>query len=146
MNRFLLFVFVVVPFVEIWLLIWVGRSIGAGNVVLSLLASAFFGIYMIRHEGMRTLGAIQDRLGRKEIPGDELLDGAMLLLAGVLFIVPGYLSDLAGFILVFPWTRIPLRNAFLSLLQERMRAAAFHGDPSSMVIEGETLRRHDDDY
>lgn len=146
MSRFLLIVFVIVPFVEIWLLIWAGRWFGTVNVLLTLLASAMFGVYMIRHQGTRTLTAIQERVARNEMPGDELLDGTILLIAGGLLIVPGYLSDLAGLILILPLTRIPLRQWFLSLLEGKIRAAAFRGDPAGMVIEGETLRHTKDEF
>ncbi|MBF0437935.1 MAG: FxsA family protein [Magnetococcales bacterium] len=146
MNQFSVLAFVVLPFIEIWLLIWAGRTIGVGNVFLSLLASALFGIYLIRHEGMKTLATIQDRLQRGEIPGKQLLDGAMLLVAGILLILPGYLSDLAGLILLFPWTRTPLHHWFLSILEGKIRAAAFRGDPAGMIIEGETLPKDKNEY
>ncbi|MEO5331628.1 MAG: FxsA family protein [Magnetococcus sp. YQC-5] len=146
MNRFLLLVFIVIPLLEIQMFLWMGGLFGIGYVLLSLLGSALLGVFVIRREGMRTLMIMRDRISRGEIPGEEMLDGAMLVLAGVLLILPGYLSDLIGLILLLPWTRTLVRHWVLSYMEGKIRAAAFHGDPAGMVIEGETLRRERDDY
>lgn len=146
MNRFLLLVFIVIPLLEIQMFIWIGGLFGIGYILLSLLGSAILGVFVIRREGMRTLMIMRDRIGRGEIPGEEMLDGAMLVLAGVLLIVPGYLSDLVGLILLLPWTRTLVRHGVLSYLEGKIRTAAFHGDPAALVIEGETLQRKVDDY
>ncbi len=146
MRRFFLLFFIVIPLVEIWILVSGGRAIGAGSVILTLLASAFFGIFMVRHEGMRTLTTIQERVSRGEMPGETLLDGVLLLVAGLLMIVPGYLSDFFGLILIFPWTRTLVRRWFLAHLEGKIKAAAFHGDPAGAVIEGELLPPYKDDF
>ncbi|MBF0270838.1 MAG: FxsA family protein [Magnetococcales bacterium] len=131
--------FVILPFVEIWLLIWVGHTIGGGLVFVSILASALLGVQMMRHAGTSTLASAREHLIRGEIPGEALLDGAMRLLGGVLLIFPGYLTDLIAMPLILPVTRAGLRRWILSLLERRFYAPPTHPDPASVIIEGEVL-------
>ncbi|MBF0340383.1 MAG: FxsA family protein [Magnetococcales bacterium] len=140
MKHILVLVFVVTPFIEIWLMILTGRIIGGGWVLFSLLAAGFIGMRLFRHEGMRTISAVQERLQRHEPLGNELLDGALRMLGALLLIIPGYLSDLGGLLLILPFTRNPLRR----WLATHVVQAAPHPRPSrpsasEMIIEGEVI-------
>ncbi|MBF0296708.1 MAG: FxsA family protein [Magnetococcales bacterium] len=141
MTRYWRLLLVTLPFVEIWLLIWAGRYLGAGTVLLSLVAAGLLGLTLIRTTGPRALDAIQERLLHGESPGGELLNAAMMLTAGALLVVPGYLSDLAALLLLLPWTRTPLRNRILAILIRHAKPIRPAGD---MVIEGEGARVDND--
>ncbi|MBF0214963.1 MAG: FxsA family protein [Magnetococcales bacterium] len=139
MKRLPIFLFVVIPFVEIWLLIWVGRHQGAGTVFLSLLASILVGVQVIRHAGSDTLRNAHERIQQGELPGGELLDGAMRMLAGILLILPGYLSDLLGLLLLIPGCRTLARHALLALLPQGLHTV----NHSEEIIEGEFVAGQD---
>lgn len=139
MNRLLLLLFVVLPFCEIWLMIWAGHWMGGWYLLLALLTGGMIGVHIIRHQGMRTLTAIRERVARHAMPGAELLDGALVLLSGLLFIVPGFLSDLAGLFLALPWGRFWVRCWMLAVLEEKIRSDSLRHE--GMVIEGESLRQ-----
>ncbi|MBF0180391.1 MAG: FxsA family protein [Magnetococcales bacterium] len=141
MMRYWRLLLVTLPFVEIWLLIWAGRHLGAGTVLLSLVAAGLIGAALIRGTGPRALDAIQERLLRDESPGGELLDAAMMLTAGAMLVLPGYLSDLAAILLLIPWTRSILRARILTILVRHARPIPPAG---KMVIEGESTREEND--
>ena len=105
--------FVVLPVLEIYLLIQVGQVIGAWWTVLLLIADGFLGSWLIKHEGTRAWGALQEALQQRRMPARELADGALILVGGTLLLTPGFLSDVVGFFCILPLTR-PLARAGLT--------------------------------
>ena len=124
MLRILFLIFVGVPTLEIILLIQIGGWIGTGYTLLTVVATALLGAVLVRGEGIRTLIALQERMGRGELPGRELADGAMLLVAGALLVTPGFFTDAVGFLLIFPWSRAWLRWRLLKILAAKIHDAA----------------------
>jgi UPF0716 protein FxsA len=102
---YLFLLFTVVPAVEIYLLIQVGSAIGGLNTVIILLTMGVLGAYCVRTQGVSTLFRIQRALAEGRFPADELIDGAMVLVGGILLITPGYLSDAVGITFILPPTR-----------------------------------------
>ncbi len=98
----LLLLFTLVPLLEIYLLIEVGRVIGPALTIALVLGTGVLGAALARREGWRTMQALQQRLNRREVPTAELIDGGLILAAGLLLITPGLLTDLTGFILLLP--------------------------------------------
>ncbi len=98
----LLLLFTLVPLLEIYLLIEVGRAIGPALTIALVLGTGVLGAALARREGWRTMQALQRRLNRGEAPTAELIDGGLILAAGLLLITPGLLTDLAGFTLLLP--------------------------------------------
>jgi UPF0716 protein FxsA len=94
---------------EIWLLIQVGGLIGAGWTLLLLFASAVFGVRLVRVQGLVTATRVQAMLAQGQSPALGMLEGLALLVAGFLFIVPGFISDVVGFALLIP----PLRRGII---------------------------------
>jgi UPF0716 protein FxsA len=80
-------------------------------VVLAVVLTALVGMLLVRAEGRHTLAKIQQKAAQGEVPTDELLDGALLLIAGAFLLTPGLVTDLLGFLLVVPLTRYPIRLA-----------------------------------
>ncbi len=109
-------IFLVVPLIEVSLFILVGGEIGIMPTVALCAASAVVGGLLVRHQGLQTLARLQDRLRAGEMPTDELVEGAAILAAGILLIVPGFFTDVIGFILLVPrmrrWTIAWLRDNF----------------------------------
>ncbi|MBF0425824.1 MAG: FxsA family protein [Magnetococcales bacterium] len=110
MQRLGLAFLVFLPILEISLLIRTGRVIGAGNTLVLQLAAALWGIYLVRKAGPRTLRTWHRDIERGIPPGNALLDGLLHLLAGMLLIVPGFLTDGVAVLLVFPPTRFVLKR------------------------------------
>jgi len=98
-----------VPLLDALLLVVVATQIGAALTVLVVVLTALLGLLLVRAESRHTMGKIRRKLAAGEVPTDELLDGALLLVAGVLTLTPGLVTDFLGILLVVPVTRIPIR-------------------------------------
>jgi len=94
-----------VPVIEIYLLIKIGSEIGAITTILLIFITAILGIYYAKYEGLNTLRSGFNQLKRNETPTYEMLSGAAIAFAAVLLIIPGFATDLLGFLLIFPLTR-----------------------------------------
>ena len=94
-----------VPVIEIYLLIKIGSQIGAITTILLIFITAIVGVYYAKYEGLNTLRSGFNQLKRNETPTYEMLSGAAIAFAAVLLIIPGFATDLLGFLLIFPLTR-----------------------------------------
>ncbi|WP_323791630.1 FxsA family protein [Nocardioides sp.] len=115
---FLLIAFVVVPIVEIYVLIQVGQVIGAWWTVVLLILDSAIGSWLIKREGSRAFRALRSALESGRMPGDELGDGALILIGGTLMLSPGFVLDILGVLLIVPLTR-PLFRGVLSRVVTR---------------------------
>jgi len=97
--------FALLPILEIALLINVGSVIGGWNTVGLVILSAFIGAYFVKREGVSTLQTAQEKMQRNEVPGKELVEGLMLVVAGILLVTPGFITDIFGFLLAMPGSR-----------------------------------------
>ena len=94
-----------VPLIEIYLFIEIGGQIGAINTILIILLTAVVGIYFVRLQGLNTLKSGVAQLYKNQIPVYEMMSGAALAFAALLLIVPGFATDIIGFLLIIPITR-----------------------------------------
>ena len=104
MNSILLLI-ILVPVIEIFLLIKIGSQIGAVTTILLIFATAIIGVYYAKYEGLNTLRAGFTQLSKNEPPTYEMISGAAIAFAALLLIIPGFATDLLGFLLIFPITR-----------------------------------------
>jgi len=104
MNSILLSI-ILVPVVEIYLLIKIGSKIGALTTILLIFATAIVGVYYAKYEGLNTLKSGFLQLSKNETPSYEILSGAAIAFAALLLIIPGFATDVIGFILIFPVSR-----------------------------------------
>ena len=104
MNSIILLIFVI-PIIEIYLFIKVGSQIGAFNTIYLIIITAVVGLYYAKYEGLNTLRSAVSQLVKNEIPINEIISGAALAVAALLMILPGFLTDVIGLIIIFPWTR-----------------------------------------
>lgn len=121
MFRILLLLFIAIPILEIYLLIKVGERIGLLSTLLTIVLTAIVGASLVRREWIKTINSLQNKLQNNQTPGKELADGAMLLLAGVLLVTPGFFTDGVGFALAFPLTRALLRKKLVAILVARVQ-------------------------
>ena len=104
MNTLLLTI-ILVPIVEIYLFIKIGSNIGAFNTISLIFITAIIGVIYARYEGLNTLKSGFTQLVKNELPAYEIISGAAIAFASFLLIVPGFATDLIGFLLIFPLTR-----------------------------------------
>ncbi len=117
----LFLLFTLVPLVELYLLITIGTSLGAGPTILLVLGTGMAGAYLARLEGWRTWRKIQTESQQGVTPANELIDGVLILAAGVLLITPGVLTDAIGLGLLFPPTRSVLKRSIRRALEKRLQ-------------------------
>ena len=113
----IVFLFIIgVPLIEIYLMIKVGSAIGALNTIFLIFFTAITGIYFAKWEGLNAMRSGFSQIVKNEIPVYEIISGAALAFAALLLIVPGFLTDIIGFLLIIPATRKlfikPISNKF----------------------------------
>ena len=104
MNPILLSI-ILIPIIEIYLFIKIGSQIGAITTILLIFVTAVVGVYYAKYEGLNTLKAGFIQLSRNEAPAYEIISGAAIAFAAILLIIPGFATDIFGFLLVFPISR-----------------------------------------
>ncbi len=104
MNTVLLSI-ILVPIIEIYLFIKIGAIIGALNTILLIFTTAIVGVYYARYEGLNTLKSAFSQIVKNETPAYEIISGAAIAFGALLLIVPGFASDLLGFLIILPLTR-----------------------------------------
>ena len=111
MNSFFLAI-ILVPIVEIYLLIKIGSEIGALFTILLIFTTAIVGVYYAKYEGLNTLKSGFAQLSKNETPTYEVISGAAIAFAALLLIIPGFATDVMGFLLIFPLSRKFIFNKF----------------------------------
>lgn len=151
----MLIIFVLIPVVELSVLIRVGEVLGSWNTVALVILTAVVGVSLVRSQGLSTLMSVQKKLAIGEAPGQEIVEGMMLAMAGILLLIPGFVTDLIGLILLTPITRAPLARYFYQRMQLKVvtgaqfRAGANPFEPPHQrgqggdVFEGEFERKAD---
>ena len=104
MNSVLLSI-ILVPIVEIYLFIKIGAKIGAFNTILLIFITAITGIIYARYEGLNTLRSAYSQMIKQETPAYEIISGAAIAFAALLLIIPGFATDIIGFLIILPITR-----------------------------------------
>ena len=137
MNSVLITI-ILVPIIEIYLFIKIGGQIGAFNTISLIFITAIIGVIYARHEGLNTLRSGFSQLTKEETPVFEIVSGAAITFAALLLIIPGFLTDILGFILIFPITRKLLFNKFSKKFNSKTKI-------KKPYIEGEFEDLGDDD-
>ena len=128
MNTVLLTI-ILVPVIEIYLFIKIGSQIGAFNTISLIFITAIIGIFYARYEGLNTLKSGFSQLVKNEIPAYEIISSAAIAFAALLLIIPGFATDVLGFLLIFPITR--------KLIFGRISKKFQHKKNNNDFIEGE---------
>ena len=118
MNSILLLI-ILVPAIEIYLFIKIGAQIGAISTILLIFSTAMIGIYYAKYEGLNTLRSGFTQLSRNESPTYEMISGAAIAFAALLLIIPGFATDIMGFLIIFPVTRKFIFSKFSKKLKPK---------------------------
>ena len=129
MNAAILFI-IAIPAIEIYLMIKVGGMIGALNTIFLIFFTAVTGVYFAKMAGLSALRSGFNQLIKNEIPIYEIISGAALAFAALLLIIPGFLTDLIGFLLIIPVTR----KLFISTISSKLRNKKVNNNKD--IIEG----------
>ena len=132
MNAVILFI-IGIPAIEIYLMIKVGGIIGALNTILLIFFTAITGVYFAKLAGLSTLRSGLNQIVRNEIPIYEIISGAALAFAALLLIIPGFLTDIIGFLLIIPVTR----NFFIKSIFSKIKKKESNENIIEGVIEKE---------
>lgn len=139
MLFYLFLLFTIVPLIELALLVWLGDQTVWWVPIVLVIADGIAGAVLVRWQGWRALGRIQDELRQGRMPTDSLVDGVLILVAGLLLITPGMLTDVAGFALLVPPIRNVIKRQVAAWLRRNMeiRAARFSSEHGAEVWQNE---------
>lgn len=121
MALVLVVLFLVVPIAELAVVISVGGYLGIPETIVLMIAISVAGAVMAKRQGLRVLRAVQDRLHRGEVPGKELTDGLLVLVAAVLLLTPGFLTDALALLLLVPFVRGAVRAVVRRAFEHRVQ-------------------------
>ncbi len=141
--RIMFLIFLIIPFLEIYLLLKMGGLIGVFPTVLLVVFTAVLGAWMLRQQGFETWQRFQQGMAKGKVPAVEMLEGPVLLVGGAFLLTPGFFTDIVGFVCLIPFTRRKL----VTYLIERQLVVMAGGGPfqpqgqtrpkDDNVIEGE---------
>ena len=123
--------FTIIPIIEIFLLIEIGSMFGALTAVTLVILTGFLGAFLARMQGLQTLYRIQESLREGRMPSGELLDALLIIIAGLVLLTPGFLTDSAGFLLLIPTTR----NSIKYWLRRQIEIRYMSNRPEDIIIE-----------
>lgn len=121
MHRWLLALVIVLPAVELWGIVEMGRWIGGWETLILLVLGGILGAWLARLEGRKVWLQAQRQMQAGQVPGHALLEGLCVLAGGILLMIPGFLSDLVGLTMLLPVTRPLYRLAMYRWLERRVR-------------------------
>ncbi|MEI6894854.1 MAG: FxsA family protein [Colwellia sp.] len=108
MFQLLFILFIIIPVIEITVIMQVGALIGVWPTVAIVILSAWLGAKYVRQQGLATLQSVQTKMAQGEMPSGEIVTGLMLLVAGVLLVTPGFVTDIFGLFLLIPKVRLAI--------------------------------------
>ena len=118
MNSLILLI-ILIPIIEIYLFIKIGSQIGAITTILLIISTAIIGVYYAKYEGLNTLKSGFIQLSKNKTPTYEVLSGAAIAIAALLLIIPGFATDVIGFLIIFPITRKLLFSKFIKKIDKK---------------------------
>ena len=122
----LLILFVLIPVTELYILIEVGKKIGSLTTIGIIILTGIIGAYLVKGQGIMILKKIQNDLNEGIIPGDSLIQGAIILAGGILLLTPGFVTDIIGFIFLIPVSRRVVKKYLLKWLKGKIKEGNFY--------------------
>jgi len=123
--------FTTIPILEIYILIKIGSIFGAFTSIIMVIFTGFLGAYLARIQGLNTLFRIQESIREGRMPSGELIDALLIVVAGLLLLTPGFLTDTIGFILLIQTTR----NLIKFWLQKKIKSKYFPSQTEETIIQ-----------
>ena len=118
--------FTLIPFLELYLLIEVGTVIGPLNTVALVLLTGFAGAYLARMQGLQTMLRVRSSLQQGIMPKEDLIDALLIFIAGIVLLTPGFITDTAGLLVLFPATRGPIKRFLKDRFNKWVRNQDIH--------------------
>ena len=134
----LFLLFTVIPVIEVMILVRLGESFGFITTLTLVITTGLIGAYLVRKEGFAVIVKIQAEFKEGRFPAEHLLDGILLLVAGIVLVTPGLLTDITGFVLLIPFTRDLIKRVIQKKLSEAIKSGTVH------VHQGEFLDKSDE--
>ena len=122
----LLILFIIVPVTELYILIEVGKRIGSLTTIGIIIFTGIIGAYLVKGQGFMILKKIQNDLNEGIMPGDSLIQGAIILAGGILLLTPGFVTDILGFIFLIPVSRNVVKKYLLKWLRGKIKEGNFN--------------------
>lgn len=122
----LLILFVIVPVTELYILIEVGKKIGSLTTIGVIILTGIIGAYLVKDQGFMILKKIQNDLNEGIMPGDSLIQGAIILAGGIFLLTPGFVTDIIGFIFLMPVSRRVVKKYLLKWLKGKIKEGNFY--------------------
>ncbi len=122
----ILLLFLIVPATELYILIEVGRKIGGLTTIGIIILTGIIGAYLVKDQGFMILNKIQNDLNEGIMPGDSLIQGAIILAGGVFLLTPGFVTDIVGFVLLTPVSRNIVKKYLLKWLKGKIKEGNFY--------------------
>ena len=127
---FLIAAFLTIPLIEVWILLQIADLAGLLNTIGLLILTSIIGALLVRREGISVFRKAKNEITQGQMPEKQILDGFLILLGGVLMLTPGFFTDIIGFLLLFPPTRLLLRTVVIKRLNSRI------SNPNSYIRNG----------
>ena len=118
--RYLALLIILIPAIDIAVLLISGNTIGVFPTIAFIIMTGVIGAYLAKREGLQTIKRAQEQLAYGQIPGDSVLDGICILIGGTLLLTPGFITDIAGFLLLFPPSRKPFKFLMINALRRKI--------------------------
>jgi len=118
--------FIIVPVVELYILIEVGKKIGSLTTIGIIILTGILGAYLVKSQGFMILKKIQNDLNEGILPGNSLIQGAIILAGGILLLTPGFITDIIGFIFLIPASRRVVKKYLLKWLKGKIKKGNFY--------------------
>tara|TARA_B100000902_G_scaffold247854_1_gene234557 strand:- start:322 stop:747 length:426 start_codon:yes stop_codon:yes gene_type:complete len=140
MNSIILAI-ILIPIIEIYVFIKIGGHIGALITIFLIFSTAIIGVYYAKYEGLNTLKAGFVQLSKNEAPAYEMISGAAIALAALLLIIPGFVTDVLGFFLIFPLSRSLILNLFFKKITSKKTSKSNYIDGEFEDIDDDNDRK-----
>jgi UPF0716 protein FxsA len=140
MFRLLFVLFIIIPIIEIFVLIQVGAVLGIWPTIAMVIFTAWLGAKYFRQQGLATLNSVQTKMAQGQMPSDEIVTGLMLLVAGVLLITPGFVTDFLGLSLLIP----AVRHNIVESVKSHITTSSVH--QQSFQFHGHSHGQPQDDF
>ncbi|WHY86604.1 FxsA family protein [Neobacillus novalis] len=119
--RYLFILIIAIPAAEIGLLLFAGKTIGVWPTLLLIMLTSVIGAYLAKREGLQTIRKAQEQLRFGQMPGEAVLDGICILAGGILLLLPGFITDISGFLMLFPPTRRVFKFLMINSLRKKIQ-------------------------
>ena len=125
MFKLLLALIIIVPALEIWLLIFSGKTLGVLVTILLIISTGVLGAWLAKYQGLEALRKAQQQMSYGQMPGDVIIDGLCILVGGVVLLTPGFITDALGFMLLIPTTRNLIKPFIYNTLRKMVDRGQF---------------------